>query len=402
MYNRIGLPTPRGSGTSGHVTANRAVAHSVRSRLEFHQELKKIKERAAQPEDGPDPEILRHNKKREIYQFCESLREDLIKSGVEEADANKKIEEQRLQMLTKFEKGKLDINLHQTELNDHVLDELRQQGRERFAKALKIGKQYLPGSGFDFEAQERRRLEKNIAKQQKEIEELKRRQNKELQEIQEVEEEAEVVESEATVKLEKEKDESLKVEQQNEVVERMPTLIFTESNFQPQTFENKEIKSRFSEAVETKKVETIEVEKRTEHKPKEQQNDRFEHSFREEPLPKDHSESEDENREKRSKRYDFEHRKSQPEKQQPESDRNLNSQQTNKNASRYEESAPIRQSPVQQSQLGRRPELGALISNSDSESSLEDIPLSKNWQSNRKGYAQSNKRSEFENRKRRH
>lgn len=364
-----------------------------------------LKERAALPEEAPDQEILRHNKKREIYQYCESLREDLIKSGLEETEAEKVIEERRSQMLKKFEEGKLDVDLHQTELNDHILDELRRKCREKLAIALKIGKQHQPGSGFDFEAQERKRLEKKIARQEKEVEELKKRQMEELQAIQEVDEESEAVESEAAVKVEAQQVESPKPTPQDSMTEQMPTLIFTEQKlnlseeFQPQITSKNEEKPIVSTAVETQEVEK-KVNESVKNMPKMQQIDRFQHDLVEEPLPKDHSESEDERGRKRSKMRNFDHRKQTPELRKSDYERNPSSQNIPRMTSWHEDSAAKRHSPPEQSRLGRRLELAP--PSSDSESSLEDAPLAPNRQPIRKSYEPPHKRSEFGNRKRRH
>jgi hypothetical protein len=61
MYNGIGLSTARGTGTNGYVTTNAAaLPKAKRGPIERHQDIKPEKIKLA------DPEILEHEKKRQI------------------------------------------------------------------------------------------------------------------------------------------------------------------------------------------------------------------------------------------------------------------------------------------------------------------------------------------------
>ena len=61
MYNGIGLATARGTGTNGFVTKNAAsLPKAKRGPVERHQDVKPEKIKRA------DPEILEHEKKRQI------------------------------------------------------------------------------------------------------------------------------------------------------------------------------------------------------------------------------------------------------------------------------------------------------------------------------------------------
>jgi serine/arginine repetitive matrix protein 2 len=76
MYNGIGLLTPRGSGTSGHVTSN---AFNIRSG-------QRITERKDDGKKGPvvkkaDEKILEHQRKRAIEVKLAELEEDLQDKG---------------------------------------------------------------------------------------------------------------------------------------------------------------------------------------------------------------------------------------------------------------------------------------------------------------------------------
>ncbi len=175
MYNRIGLQTPRGSGTSGYVTANRSIVRPMRSRVEFLKEMRRLKENVRQPDAAPDEEILRHNQKRSIHQYCEELREELVQSGREEEEVEKEIEGIREGMLAKWEKGQLDVDLTTVETNDHILAANMLKERQKLEQAFQIRGDYQPGDAFDFEAQETKRLERQIAREEREMQDLRRR-----------------------------------------------------------------------------------------------------------------------------------------------------------------------------------------------------------------------------------
>lgn len=75
MYNGIGLPTARGSGTNGFVQRNLA-----------HVKKTKINKRSivSQPETvkkGPSFEVILHQKKREIEAKCLRLKKELEEEG---------------------------------------------------------------------------------------------------------------------------------------------------------------------------------------------------------------------------------------------------------------------------------------------------------------------------------
>lgn len=61
MYNGVGLLTPRGSGTNGHIATN--IARMPRARVEsFNWKSSKDKPSMAKA----DPEVLEYERKREI------------------------------------------------------------------------------------------------------------------------------------------------------------------------------------------------------------------------------------------------------------------------------------------------------------------------------------------------
>jgi serine/arginine repetitive matrix protein 2 len=76
MYNGIGLLTPRGSGTSGHVTSNSFNIRSVPTRYD-----KRDDQPRKQVVRKPDESILEHERKREIELKVVELEDDLETKG---------------------------------------------------------------------------------------------------------------------------------------------------------------------------------------------------------------------------------------------------------------------------------------------------------------------------------
>jgi serine/arginine repetitive matrix protein 2 len=94
MYNGIGLPTPRGSGTNGYVQKN--LAHVSKKR--------QMKPDIVSPPDPDidkttDPEIVLHQKKREIESKCLRLRRELEEEGWKHADIEEEINAYRTRKL---------------------------------------------------------------------------------------------------------------------------------------------------------------------------------------------------------------------------------------------------------------------------------------------------------------
>ncbi|CAO2176787.1 unnamed protein product [Urochloa humidicola] len=92
MYNGIGLQTPRGSGTSGHVQASKFLA--------------KPRPSAGNPNpaptgsgiDGtrkPNKDILEHDRKRQVELRMLVLRDALEEQGYTEAEIEERVEEER-------------------------------------------------------------------------------------------------------------------------------------------------------------------------------------------------------------------------------------------------------------------------------------------------------------------
>ena len=77
MSSNVGLSTPRGSGTSGYVQKNRSLLKPREQAAPYPQDWERAKHRQRQP----DPEILEHERKREIEVKVLELRDKLEDEG---------------------------------------------------------------------------------------------------------------------------------------------------------------------------------------------------------------------------------------------------------------------------------------------------------------------------------
>jgi len=99
MYNGIGLPTPRGSGTSGYVQKNLAHKRS-------HTKAQIVSEPDPNIDKPKNPELILHQKKREIESRCLRLRKELEDEGWEESKIEKEIDAYRKRKLRELEEQK--------------------------------------------------------------------------------------------------------------------------------------------------------------------------------------------------------------------------------------------------------------------------------------------------------
>ena len=81
MYNGIGLTTPRGSGTNGHVQRNWAFVRPGKKDNISYKTEDDISKLDASLNKPPNQEILDHAKKRKIEVKCAEFEEILEKQG---------------------------------------------------------------------------------------------------------------------------------------------------------------------------------------------------------------------------------------------------------------------------------------------------------------------------------
>ena len=182
MYNNIGLQTPRGSGTSGYVSANKAKPRKVTSKLEFLKELKHLRENILPPPRKANKDILEHKQKREIYVKLAEMRLELQKNPDLTAE---QVEDQLGQteslLLEKYHSGAFNEEKSPSQKDSHALALVKEKEQQKLREAFKVQSDYQLGTAFDFEAQEKRRLEKLYSKKFKELEKSKQRKREDKQ-----------------------------------------------------------------------------------------------------------------------------------------------------------------------------------------------------------------------------
>ncbi|KAG8223956.1 hypothetical protein J437_LFUL003764 [Ladona fulva] len=90
MYNGIGLPTPRGSGTNGYVQRNWAYIRKTKDKVHYktEEELEKLE---AHSNRQPNREILDHERKRKVEVKCIELEEILEEQGCSRKEIEAKV-----------------------------------------------------------------------------------------------------------------------------------------------------------------------------------------------------------------------------------------------------------------------------------------------------------------------
>ena len=173
MYNRIGLQATKGQGSSGYVRANLANRKPIKSRLEFIKEMRKLKEIYLPANLKPNEQIIRHNQKRQLYSFLYDLREKLRSEGKTKADIDKVYGDTEKVLLERFERGELEFSDSKKAKRDtHMKAKKKAEEEEKVKKAFGIKNDYQIGNAFDFEAQEKVRLQKQYERELREYEEL--------------------------------------------------------------------------------------------------------------------------------------------------------------------------------------------------------------------------------------
>ncbi|KAL2112371.1 hypothetical protein VUR80DRAFT_7834 [Thermomyces stellatus] len=141
MSSNVGLPTPRGSGTSGYVQRNlahmkpRDYGTPYPQDAESRQKLRK-----------PDKDILEHDAKREVELKVIDLQDELEEEGLDEEEIEKRCDELRAKLLADLKRNgagsaKRSFKSHEV----HGMADAKIKESERLRSALKISKDYQEG-----------------------------------------------------------------------------------------------------------------------------------------------------------------------------------------------------------------------------------------------------------------
>lgn len=162
MYNGIGLPTPRGSGTSGYVQKNYAYTNKPRLHQDYQKELEAIKANPPKPPKKPNSEIIAHEQKRQI-----EIKLITFKQQLEEEELPQEEVERRVCAARKHLHNKLSEAPLMSENTSHHKALQKEKDLQNLREAFKISEDYQPGSAFDFEAIEKKRQEEKDSKRKR-------------------------------------------------------------------------------------------------------------------------------------------------------------------------------------------------------------------------------------------
>ncbi|CAH8528045.1 unnamed protein product [Dicrocoelium dendriticum] len=98
MYNGIGLPTPRGSGTNGYVQRNLAFINNIKEKPSYKTD-DDVKRADAAFFKEPNKEILEHEKKRKIEVKCFEMEQIMEDQGYTQSEIAKKVSAYRSKLL---------------------------------------------------------------------------------------------------------------------------------------------------------------------------------------------------------------------------------------------------------------------------------------------------------------
>lgn len=168
MYNGIGLTSVRGSGTNGYVTKN--MAHVSRQRVSRAKAMDSMQSGAggSNPLRGPqgaNPEILEHNRKREVEVKCLQLQEKLEGQGVADEDVERQVGELRSSLLAKLSSAGGQVPGSSSGAGGragetHSDAAAKQAESAAMKSALGIKADYVSGQAFDRELQQRQKEER--------------------------------------------------------------------------------------------------------------------------------------------------------------------------------------------------------------------------------------------------
>ena len=167
MYNGIGIATPRGTGSSGHVTKNLSHVKPECFRAGRDSNSGKLRQRhdqhsTALPIFTGNRGILEHNRKREIEVCLLDFQELLIGQGCTDAEIEEKLRCKRIELMDACGAQSSSGDRHDSisvRKDSHSIAVRKQEDLVRARRAFGIRDIFLSGDGFDPEFQQRRKHE---------------------------------------------------------------------------------------------------------------------------------------------------------------------------------------------------------------------------------------------------
>ncbi|KAK0160432.1 hypothetical protein PV328_007842 [Microctonus aethiopoides] len=148
MYNGIGLQTPRGSGTNGHVQRNWAIIRKTKDKCEY-----KADERLDQLNKPPNQEILDHVRKRKVEVKCAEFADILEDQGSTSDEIKTKVAAYRELLMENDTYSPIPTDeFGRTNVREtHQVAEAQQEKNAKLRKAFGISEFFIEGSSLDRE-----------------------------------------------------------------------------------------------------------------------------------------------------------------------------------------------------------------------------------------------------------
>ena len=162
MYGNIGLPTAKGSGTSGYVQKSLAYVNKKRYESGNYKEiLQKFKDNPAPIKRRANKEIIEHELKHKIEAELYDIAEEVKKEGKSEEEIEKIIKEKRKELYDNMNKNRNElIDTKET----HQQSQLKDEQMDNIKRALGVKNDYVLGAAFDLELQEQKKEERKRIK----------------------------------------------------------------------------------------------------------------------------------------------------------------------------------------------------------------------------------------------
>eukprot|EP01053_Blabericola_migrator_P010672 Blabericola_migrator_1__10671@NODE_608_length_7306_cov_258_002348_g441_i0_p6_GENE_NODE_608_length_7306_cov_258_002348_g441_i0NODE_608_length_7306_cov_258_002348_g441_i0_p6_ORF_typecomplete_len152_score30_89cwf21/PF08312_12/9e11cwf21/PF08312_12/1_1e04_NODE_608_length_7306_cov_258_002348_g441_i020552510 len=142
MYNGIGLPTPRGSGTSGYIQRNLGhVPSGAKRKFKKNEQVESTGSVKVKP--GGDPELLEHERRRRVEIEVMTYITELEARGVTGDELDELVDKKREELLAE-KATERDLLLRESKVaikrDTHIRAKEKSAEEEKMRRALKIDK----------------------------------------------------------------------------------------------------------------------------------------------------------------------------------------------------------------------------------------------------------------------
>lgn len=118
MYNGVGIPTARGTGTNGYVQKN--WSHVKRkTNVDYRNEQKRVDQMGPPKAKKPNKEILEHERKRKVELRIAEFEDAMEEQGYSEAEIEKETAALREKMRSEELKAKSDADSRRRPMETH-------------------------------------------------------------------------------------------------------------------------------------------------------------------------------------------------------------------------------------------------------------------------------------------